>query len=397
MTRNKIHLIVLAATLITLSCKKDDNTLPNTSDLGLPEKAVNQLDTVPGNSLDLKNFKTSDGHGIKSILELYDPTFLNSIGGRSAVVQSELTGEEQKDLLVSKLIGSAYYFTSRMFFTYPNEGPSNPAQNGLAYVFGSRSINQRTRSTGSCTENLHGLDCSGLIYNLFRMSGVSLTLPTSVQTFSNVSYLNNALSNSVYKDLKVESKTLPIDSLLTGDIVLWFKSDGNHMGIIGFDWNNSKMIFQSNGSANNRCAENYGSKRGPRCLPFSSRYWDSEDSWFFGETYSVLRIKAPEDTFDLRGKWVRQNDAGMPNSTGLIINYFGTSGIIEYVNPSCCFELGETKWVAYDKKGRIITDLAKDAESCANPSYKNAPISFSGRNKVTIWGPYGAIQYFRKP
>jgi hypothetical protein len=178
----------------------------------------------------------------------------------------------------------------------------DPAQNGLAYSSGSRNYTIRQKpSYGSCKDEVYGLDCSGLIYNLFLAAGIEIGMGTRAEHQRQPARLQKAIRTAYpeLKKVKVEDLGKIETSLFeSGDIIYWLDSKGIafHIGMILRNNTGGLSVAQSNGSAFTDCESNYGSRRGPRFVNINSALLPPP--YGFDDNYGIVRINA-----EISGKW----------------------------------------------------------------------------------------------
>ena len=288
----------------------------------IPEQEINDILTPEQDSalaaaddtiFDPGNIALPFGDNVKDFMLQYNSTF-NSKGNKSAQLSfiDEMSQLDQAKLLISRLALYDNDLVRPMLHVYPYEGVNKPAQNGLAYVWGSRNINQRyihRDKNGNllgiqCEEERYGLDCSGMIISAFRDAGVILSTNLWAVSLANPKIYNDALkkSNDFKKLEYVETGiSYTYDSIQTGDIIYLGKGGyATHIGI-ALTSNNVKkevFIFQSNGTIyktgsivngkliTDGCESNNAlGKRGPRLV--SAKDFES---WGF-DFYGILTLK----------------------------------------------------------------------------------------------------------
>ena len=167
--------------------------------------------------------------------------------------------EAQRKQVLADMLYRALFLCNRTLWQYPNEGADKPAQNGLAYVWGGKHPELRVASADTCTDLLHGADCSGFVYQCAIAAGIPIPQGTaSVQGMADT--WNNALPAAWQLEMKPLAGGTPLES---GDIVCW----GTHIGIVV---SNGAALFvaQSNGQPN-ECTQNQSNTRGSRIVPYN--------------------------------------------------------------------------------------------------------------------------------
>jgi hypothetical protein len=189
-----------------------------------------------------------------------------------------------------------------------------PAQTYLAYVYGSKDIEERRSAAeiagknGYCREKLFGVDCSGFVYQMALAASLSIDHGTSNQ--SEVLTWENALKNATFdasglRPKKYTATQLPPNKLESGDFI-YYKDAGGvivHSGMV-LKFADQLLIFQSNGSKNMNCPLNYSpSNRGPRVLTigeinsaFNNRSWTIQERAERAITYAgAIRLELLEE------------------------------------------------------------------------------------------------------
>lgn len=90
--------------------------------------------------------------------------------------------------------------------------------------------------------------------------------------------------------------------------------------------------------------------------------------------------------YNMTGTWVRQNDGGCTNCSGMQIVFSGGQGVIQNVssNNSQKFYTGQVKWKNFNPSNCTMDDLFMP-----NPAYNNVQISFTNSTTLNI----GSIVY----
>ena len=121
---------------------------------------------------------------------------------------------------------------------------------------------------------------------------------------------------------------------------------------------------------------------------------DNGSTWEWGVTFEPGKCESNELTEfnaslfvkncnSLDGVWVRQNDNGLPGTTGMKINFSNGQGIITDVgNDDTAFKLGQVKWRNFDKAQCTLEDLL----SYSIATYTKTGISFTDPNNVYMTG-----------
>lgn len=302
--------ILLAVMTWTLSsCSKEKETekiiIPpaeNTADalsddvLRAMEQSDNNTEIEVNTDMDICDLRGPDGQGFCETLKdmgYDDPeVWMQEIRERAGISgkQSFLTTPDPYAnmtpfdawvTILSDMTGLAWNLVDDDLHQFSYEGIGRPAQDGLAYVYGSKHIDARDRAVdhyGNCTEWLYGLDCSGLIQRLFESANFSIIQGTAevqhqISTMRGVLDQHPSTSGFLVQNLG----EIPPANFWPGDIVYWSQLNNDPQSHIGFiSLENSTgdvVVFQSNGSSGGDCAANYGSGRGPRLLRLSNNYW----------------------------------------------------------------------------------------------------------------------------
>lgn len=193
---------------------------------------------------------------------------------------SILSSSEKKKLLLDRMYKAGFFLSNDRNFSYPTQ------PNGLAYVLGSKKINNPSKFAGNtCQEPLYGLDCSGMIYQMAIGSSLKL-VEGGTANYVNLSAWNTAFQNSPdYQGLEMtDLKALAVSKMEAGDIIVAYQK---HIGLV-FDNGGVLGIFNSLGSGENTCSENKISSRGPVITKNIPGWWID----IVGADYHVLRVKS---------------------------------------------------------------------------------------------------------
>lgn len=232
---------------------------------------------------------------------------------------SSLIGDKKSDSevtlksdLLRQIAGRAEFLVNKSNHIYPKgSSDSEPAQSGLGYGAGFKSIsNRETPTDGECNKGIlfyYGLDCSGLVYDIFSYAGITSFPVGTASTQSQPSTILNALVNKSpdWQNYKVVNLgKLTTDKMRNGDIIYWINSEPRIFHI-GLYFNNASQngIVQSNGywvdcktdKATNQvtcgyCERNYKPdiyKVGPRVVNTDLAITDNSG---FGNNYGIIRI-----------------------------------------------------------------------------------------------------------
>lgn len=256
------------------------------ADLDLPDAVVKYLDTLPLSKLDVEQALLPNGQRLGD----YRKALLarsKQEANRDLIFPTD-TPRDQLSQLFTKFFTVANNFVDDSKHQHPKGADdSQPKQDGLAYNLGSRdTTNRKKMYATSCNLQVYGLDCSGLLFQVFRKSGCNDMNLTALDQ-SKPASLNNAISG-VVSGVEARDKGRPSsDSIVTGDIVYWDKLGGTNTSHIGIVLRSGTTLFafQSIGRGTH-CEENLSSKRGPRTIPLDDAYWFGANS-----NWKVLRYE----------------------------------------------------------------------------------------------------------
>jgi hypothetical protein len=208
-----------------------------------------------------------------------------------------------KNRLIAEITRLAQILVDKSHFQYEADGPNRPKQDGLVYSYGSRDYTKRYNpGKDHCLNEVYGLDCSGLMYVLFKNAGVDIGTNSVANEQRMPNFIQEKVTNAIpsLKKLKVEDLgTIPTNKFETGDIIYW-KHQGQksafHIGTILKRADGSKAIFQSNGSPN-QCSTNILPRRGPRTIELNQviSFFKTDDDT---PTYGIVRMNT-----EISGKW----------------------------------------------------------------------------------------------
>jgi formylglycine-generating enzyme required for sulfatase activity len=376
--KKTITLLLLSCALIGLTnCQKDFFDTVTTRYDGLDaydssfyrELAQSSEDT----SIKLSTVKFEDGTNVLDVLKIYDPDFLiqNKITPRR---RTSLTPNEQLRVFQSRMIAAGLDFCDDD--KYKNwMGSEQP--NGLAYVWGVKNHqkpcrpscvvweNNECKEVHQCQVELHGMDCSGLVYQAIIAAGMPpLALGNCVSlrdtAIWNKHFKNHPEFNGLIAVHYKPSVNFTQDSLKTGDII--FKTGGGnslvHAGIYtsGRFYQDRCMFIQSNGPRQSSCGEALQSNSGPRMINWSKAEAFSQPTKKYGKEWEIVRIQTicPEPLEPINIQKVGDAQMGLadeflPNSLGLMIT--------DRLNQGCaCFTVN---WKIISGNGYIKFDSTK--------------------------------------
>jgi hypothetical protein len=239
----------------------------------LPDEVVKYIDTLPDAKFNIDEAILPNG---KKLGE-----YMKELGENKEISPND-TPQDQLSKLFAKFLKNAATFVDRSQHQYAagTNATVEPAQNGLGYNLGSRDIAGRKKmnsSVAACNLKVYGLDCSGLLFQIFEKSGCSgMNETAAVQ--GTTGKLDEAIANVITGVAATDKGKLTPSAFLNGDIIYWDKLAGanaSHIGIVLKEAGGSMVAFQSNGGAG-YCEENLTNKRGPRTLNLNDTYWFSQ-------------------------------------------------------------------------------------------------------------------------
>lgn len=305
-----VLLLVSLAFLGLSGCKTDEDLMPQQEtenvDEPMDKELADYFESLPSkDNLQLSNIILPSGQNVQDFLEENAPDLIGAHKTDGAVdddaimeVLGGLGPQKTKEALISLMAQQALYLTDRTEHQYADDGTNAPKQNGLAYVYGSKSIAKRQIGQSSvCQEKLYGLDCSGFVAKVAHAAGIMI--PTgNANTQATAITWKNALDAKFKEEVakvKVEVfENLSWSELQSGDIVGYYKkgtTSVQHIGMV-LQTGNTKTLFQADGSPSNVCSKNTDVKHGPvRHEVAGTTYW-------LTQKYRVVRF-----TIDIDGKW----------------------------------------------------------------------------------------------
>lgn len=197
----------------------------------------------------------------------------------------------------------------------PADPVNRPAQSGLTYVWGGKTLSQRIRGVDRCPAYTYGVDCSGLIGLVAAAGG--LTAPAGSANQANPAAWN------IPQSWQLKWKLVTDGTIQAGDLLGW----PGHIGIAESNGAGTKANFISSTGAPNACAANMS--KGPRMLPVSA--WSGPPTRVLrlvttlsGEFDMYLRC-TEENTDAAVIRFTINNDEGGPfRATGSGIDYDGS-------------------------------------------------------------------------
>jgi hypothetical protein len=155
--------------------------------------------------------------------------------------------------------------------------PGEPTQSRIAYSWGSKEYIERTKPPGvgdCCTYAIHGLDCSGFIYQLLKLNNI--LIPSEVAYADQErrpeflkKYLKKYFFGAIPFDV-VDVKKIKVKDMQSGDIIYFKDHKGLafHIGIILVNDSGETAFYQSLGSPNRKkddfkkCQSNLDNRHG---------------------------------------------------------------------------------------------------------------------------------------
>jgi hypothetical protein len=137
-----------------------------------------------------------------------------------------------------------------------------PSQTKIQYVYGSKYWVGRTSGAtnsppSACTEWLHGLDCSGMMWWVANAGDLGL------QVWGRAADQANPANWNVPSDLVLTTASPPPQ---TGDVATW----SNHIGLVEVDTSGKVWLHSSlGGKTAAYCQKNMDATHGPTCAPIS--------------------------------------------------------------------------------------------------------------------------------
>ncbi len=321
---NRLSLLLLLGLIVVLStCKKNDADIldDEASDFLTEEEAIliENLDDFP--HFDLSSAILPNGESVENFFLMYD-SLLNNFQKTELHPYNYFDEWAQEYWIRSRLYVEALYLTDRTKHQYSYEGSDMPQQNGLAYGWGNK--NHRFRrspkhSKSICTHKIYGLDCSGLITQLFYSANVRLKkLDYSANEIRKGTVITKALGEG-WPDLEgwyfEDMGQIDLSLIQSGDIVYFIpkgKVNASHIGMaFSYKEKNSNasrlVVFQSNGypvvNLPNRCIENLQLKSGPRIIELTNEGWFGPNVYKYG----ITRLISPLTLVKTRPIYTKEN------------------------------------------------------------------------------------------
>ena len=266
--------------LLIFSCKKNDASYSNPNNGNFTDALTEQeLQNIEDTGVDsIAHFADAifdNGTSINEWITKYDSAYKYAYGRAS-----ETSSFQNTYLFIARMTRAGTDLVNDKLHQIATQ------PNGLAYVYGSKSITNITaEQTAVCKSPFYGVDCSGMIYIMANAAGVPLPVG-STNDYANTAVWNKAFSNSpVLNELEMANLgQYPIEDIIPGDIIV---APGSH---IGFVYHNkpslSLGVLNSLGSPKATCTKNSDAKHGP-IISSSVSKWATD---IFKSKYQVLRV-----------------------------------------------------------------------------------------------------------
>ena len=268
------------------------------------------LETAPDEFIAMEGILLDNGLTVDETILAHDPNWLDDMPyQRDGFDASGLTADEQRYLLLAKMLVVGNYLVDDAEHTHPADGAGRPACSGLRYGYGSRRYWERGTPRGpanpnsgttcapdpGCTsEQIYALDCSAMVYWMGYYGGLRFSvdeLLANTVYLADSSHWNDAFTATGadnYDELSMQCITgnLPAGQMQTGDVVCW----SGHIGVV-LGQGPDRWVYQSNGqprqcpNSGSGCTANDNANRGPRMMRLTQSDLDQ-----FGSSYTVLRI-----------------------------------------------------------------------------------------------------------
>jgi hypothetical protein len=303
----------------------------------VPEEGVSlaelaRLDAIPDSRLPVDSVILPNGQQLDDYLRARG--FLDASGNLLpldatwpllSVNATAPTGPQQrKNDIVSRMLHAARDYscgranprcTKWDYPADPADPVNRPAQTGLTYVWGGKTLSQRIRGVDRCPQYTYGVDCSGLIGLVAAAGGLTAPAGSGNQA--------NPASWNIPASWQLKWKVVTDGTIQAGDLLGW----PGHIGIAESNGAGTRANFISSTGAPNACQANM--TKGPRLLPVSA--WSGPPTRVLrlvttlsGDFDMYLRCTG-EDTDAAVIRFTINNDEGGPfQATGTGIDYDGT-------------------------------------------------------------------------
>jgi hypothetical protein len=211
------------------------------------------------------------------------------------LIDAKSTAAYKKLTLINGLRGTAIYLCRKDF----NFALGEPSQHKIAYSWGSKDHSVRRNPPGygnTCTYPIHGLDCSGFVYQLFYRNGVMMPAgQCNADTERKQDFLRKHLA-PYFGDLPFDVRdmgALAIKDIQSGDLIYFKSATGNvyHIGVLFVNDAGEVTFYQSIGQPNRGtdhasiCQTNMDDNHGPTVKKIDKKFLDKNE-------YSCVRIIA---------------------------------------------------------------------------------------------------------
>lgn len=232
-------------------------------DAGPSARDLEAIDAAPDAIVDPSKIILPNGQ----TLEQYNKNNPSASGARNQPLETTPPPSgprKRKNDAVQSMLNEAIRLSDRSKWVFAAEkdsagkdDPDKPAQNGLGYVYGSRTVSARTKPNppGGCTYAAYGVDCSGLMYIIANAAGIALKTSDTSAT------LADPKNWPIPSDWRLSLEVVTDGTIQAGDVVVW----SGHIGIAI----NSDSFISSTGAPGD-CEKNIKKPRGPRALAFSA-------------------------------------------------------------------------------------------------------------------------------
>lgn len=258
--------------LFIVSCKKSDTPNDNSFPDELSDTQIQAIEAAGIDSTSTYQMALFPGGSNMSQWEKKnDPDYVYIFSRRTN------PASDNKLLFINAMTHAGFLLTTKSNYTFQN-------QNGLAYVYNSKSIqNASTYQGATCQQPLYGLDCSGMIYQMANSSGLSLPKGATTDYVKTDLWNNSFKNSSDFQELEMrDTGTLSASLIEAGDFIV---APGNHIGMV-FNNGSSLGVFNSLGRTKYPCSKNSDIYHGPVISKDLSKWVQAT----FGTTYHVLRV-----------------------------------------------------------------------------------------------------------
>ena len=325
---------------IFLGCKKDDDK--------------DDIDKNETEFVELEEFGY-DGDMPDELLDFFAslPKY-NGAGFNAPMLRSTKAGEADKlSEVFMGMISDAIFLS-----TY-----APPGQEKLVYKWGSKDPDNLSVAspkynkdgtirpgTPICTDKVYGLDCSGLIYQLFKYNNVPLNNNNLKKQYV-AEQINGIMKMKTVQDINVKARKLEIGkvsvaNLKTGDIIYYVGDDGvaYHIGMFYKENDNQVVLFHSTGSWSKTCEQNASENNGVVGVTMNNAKL-GEHLMKYKKKCNIIRIEAePEEQGNLciiNGNWSgSQNGSFTTSASGIPSQTTPIDGEFGFVVENCKIQAG---------------------------------------------------------